>query len=347
MTSSGRLLGAAALIGPLVSAVAAPRAHADEPPVAPSPPVAVAPPPTSASDAEALFRAGRAAMRAGDVRTACDRFAASHAREPAAGAILNLAVCEEQLARWARARRHYQQFLDAVPPDDDRRARATQALASIAEKMPRLHVALAPGWAADAEVRIDGEPVDVRSGGGWVSLDPGDHLVSVSSRSAAATREVHVVGEAGKVLASLVIDTPPAPPPPLEALVAPAAADVRPTEARSTPVLRTVGVATIASGVAAVGVGVVFTIRTVQRKEDSDFGCMGTICTPAAAPIRQQAQTAGNIATVAAIAGVSLAAAGVTMYFLGRPAAVGPVARVRFVPVADPRGVGGALAATF
>jgi len=290
-------------------------------------------------------------MRAGDPRTACDRFAESQQLEPSAGVTLNLAICEEQLDRWSRARRHYEQFLEMVPDDDDRRARATRALSSLAARMPRAHVALAAAWSEGAEVRVDGDPVDLRSNDGWMSLDPGEHVVSVTSRSPPARREVHILAEVGKEPPSIVIDAPlpPARPAQTPTMAAPPVAVAgEPSAPAATPLLRKVGVVAMSAGVVAVGAGVFFSIRAVQKKQESDGGCdSGNMCTPQAAPTRREAQAAGDNATLATVVGLALAAAGATMYVVARPKTAHQHAHLDLLPSIDVHGVGGVLAATF
>jgi hypothetical protein len=52
--------------------------------------------------AEALFRAGRDALKRGAWAAACSKLAESQTLDPAAGTALNLAVCQEKLGNVAR-----------------------------------------------------------------------------------------------------------------------------------------------------------------------------------------------------------------------------------------------------
>src|SRR5262245_32765336 len=72
------------------------------------------------SQAEILFREGRAASRAGDWTTACAKFAESHRLDPAPGTRLNLARCEEVAGHPARALAMYRELARALAPDDER-----------------------------------------------------------------------------------------------------------------------------------------------------------------------------------------------------------------------------------
>ena len=83
--------------------------------------------------AEALFRAGRAAMDAGNPKEACARFAESQRLEPAGGTLLNLGECHEALGELASAWQAYVEASELLK--DDRR---TYALKKRGELEPRL-----------------------------------------------------------------------------------------------------------------------------------------------------------------------------------------------------------------
>lgn len=87
--------------------------------------------PVVESRAEQLFREGRAAMRADDFITAYDRFTESLELEETAGTLINLAICEHRLQRFASARVHYEAFLAQATPTDRRRELAEASLRSL------------------------------------------------------------------------------------------------------------------------------------------------------------------------------------------------------------------------
>ena len=68
--------------------------------------------------AEALFRSGREAAAAGDHGVACARFRESQRLQPAAGTLLNLAICEE----------HLRQLVEAFRASFSRRATARRSV---------------------------------------------------------------------------------------------------------------------------------------------------------------------------------------------------------------------------
>ncbi|HEX6272859.1 MAG TPA: hypothetical protein VFZ53_07465, partial [Polyangiaceae bacterium] len=69
------------------------------------------------------------------------------------------------------------------------------------------------------------------------------------------------------------------------------------------------------AGVVGLGIGTAFGLSAIsQNSESNDAGCKQNECTTEAAQIRKDAQAAGNVSTVAFIAGGALLAAGVVVY---------------------------------
>jgi hypothetical protein len=106
--------------------------------------------PVVESRAEQLFREGRAAMRADDFMTACDRFTDSLELEETPGTLINLAICEQRLRRDASARAHYEAFLAQATATDRRRALAEASLRSL----PTEGTAVDPSREADPGVAV-------------------------------------------------------------------------------------------------------------------------------------------------------------------------------------------------
>jgi len=301
--------------------------------------------PQTSSEAERLFREGRAAMRAGDLPSACARFAESQTIAFSPGTVLNLAICEDRIGKLRAAQRHYQAFLQAVPATDDRRDVANSALASLLQRMPRLQVKLAPEWPVDTEVMLDGEPLAVSDRESVTSPDPGVHTVSVRSISKNASREVDVdlVASAEPQYMTIGLIAPPEP----VAMSAPAREPEVLNPAPLTP-LRTAGLVTMGAGALGLGVGVAFVFRALAKKADSDQGCDGNACWPAAKEDRLAAMSAGDAATIAFFAGAALSGTGLVLYLWGRPSSIPPtIGSIRLTPAVSPSTAGGVLAGTF
>lgn len=78
------------------------------------------------------------------------------------------------------------------------------------------------------------------------------------------------------------------------------------------------GIGAMVSGLVGVGIGVGFTVRAVQKNNDSRNGCVGDSCDLAGMQARQEARRAGDNATVAIAAGAGLASAGAVAFLFGR-----------------------------
>lgn len=131
--------------------------------------------------AETLFDKGHEAMKAGDYKTACERFRESDRLEPAVGAKLNLANCEQQRGRYATSSQIFKLVLSQLPPSDDRVPIARERVKELEKKVPTVTFELVPGEYSDVTVK-EGELV-LRSASFGVPLqfDPGEHQFIVEA----------------------------------------------------------------------------------------------------------------------------------------------------------------------
>ncbi|MDP8999035.1 MAG: hypothetical protein M3O46_02880, partial [Myxococcota bacterium] len=105
--------------------------------------------------------------------------------------------------------------------------------------------------------------------------------------------------------------------------------------------LRYSGIAVGGLGLVGVAIGTIFGVRAIGLQNDSmhDCGAQTSICGPAGTSSRHDAQWAGNVSTVAFVAGGILLAGGVTMFVLGKPREARGIT-VRAVPLMSGREVG-------
>jgi hypothetical protein len=141
-----------------------------------SAPVAQAADPVTA---EALFLEGRRDADAGLYVLACAKFEESNHLDPAPGALLNLADCEEKRGQLARAWQHFRQLDDDLPASDERRPIAESRALILERRTPRLRVVLTSG--PMATVKRDDTVLGLASLGASQPVDPGRHVVVVSS----------------------------------------------------------------------------------------------------------------------------------------------------------------------
>lgn len=239
-------------------------------------PAAADPPSPASETADSLFWEGRRAADAGDFATACEKFAASLALERLAGAVFNLAHCEEKLGRVASAWRHYNEAVARMKDDDGRAAFARERIAALEPRLPRLTIRVEGPHPAGLRVTRDGELLAAAALGAAEPVDPGSHSVRVTA-DGRAPREVEVTIDEGRTLDLEVAPGPElAPPPPL-----------RPTAPRATAPLpdrpplsaqRTAGWTLIGVGGAGAVLGAIAGGMVLREKALFDSHCPDAAC---------------------------------------------------------------------
>lgn len=297
----------------LVIATSAATASANEPPK--SDPVV----------AEALFKAARALVDAGDHAAGCPKFEASLALYPSASTMINIARCREHEGKlasaWASYSRALAQSHTAQPSDRQRAldALARQAIAALEPRLPRVRIVVhqpPPGLT----VLRDGQELPPAALGQAIPADPGQHEVSVSAPGyRGETRSVLL--EEGKtatveVSLQLVITspTPAALPPRAAEPAAPAWAWI-----------------TGAAGVALTGVAVGFLVDDLAAISALRTRCRtdasGTRCDAGYDYAADNARKNRDVALMAAFGGAGLLALGAGIYGVARAKAGAPTDR--------------------
>jgi tetratricopeptide (TPR) repeat protein len=131
--------------------------------------------------AETLFDKGHEAMKAGDYKTACERFRESDRLEPAVGAKLNLANCEQQRGRYATSSQIFKLVLSQLPSNDDRVPIARERVKDLQQKIPTITFELVPGEYSDVTVKEGELVLRAASFGVPLEFDPGDHQFIVEA----------------------------------------------------------------------------------------------------------------------------------------------------------------------
>src|SRR5882672_3860083 len=237
--------------------------------------------------ADALFNAAKALLDGGQYVDACTKFAESKRLAPGLGVTLYLADCYERIGRTASS---WAEFLSAeglARQRNDKRADVARGRAQALEsKLDRLTIVVAPTLPqAGLQILRDGAAVSTDEWGLAVPVDPGDHVVVVSSPGhAARTIPAHVGPEAPT--ATVRIDrledsatpaptpssTPESAPVP-ESTPLPAPASASPSDPGATR--RWVGVGIGVAGVVGVGLGAVFGLgaKSKLNQSNSDGHC--------------------------------------------------------------------------
>lgn len=135
------------------------------------------------SQADALFAEGLKLKEAGKPKEACDKFGATLRLNPnAVGAILNVALCDEEGGKYASATRRFSQARD-LAREHDLKPELKAAEEHIQADEPfiaHLSIAFAETPPADAKIVIDDDviPIDRASD---ILVDPGTRTITVTA----------------------------------------------------------------------------------------------------------------------------------------------------------------------
>jgi hypothetical protein len=332
--------------------------------------------------AEALFNAGKALTDAGQFTDACGKFAESKRLAPGLGVTLYLADCYEHVGRVASAWTEFRSAEGLARERNDKRADVARARAQALEpKLNRLTIAVAPSIPKSAlQVLRDGVLVPEEELGQAVPVDPGDHVVVVSSPGhKMRSFDAHLGAETSTATVRVdSLDEPIAPapeptPPAMRSPLSPATSGSPPVTSESTPATsesastasasvsppppipgdrgasrRWTGLGVAGLGVVGLGVGSAFALLAKSKLDESNAGanppCDPTDhCTSNGLTIRKDAEGAAAVSTIAFVAGGIAIAAGIGLYVTAPRSSPGTGVVVAPIPLA---GGGGAMVQT-
>ncbi len=288
---------------------------------------------TNPKRAEAEFRAGLDAMKAGHVSDACKRFADADRLDKKVGYVVNLARCESKEGRLVPSRETWKRALElATQTSDARRSDVEKGLRGAEEDVPRVEVTLDRQTSA----QLDGTPIESDKLAAGAEIDLGKHALVFTKPGYATTRvefEAKRTGERVKLAAPvLAADAPPPvalvdsaaatadatrPAPANTAVTLAPPISIAPASAAATPWPKFVAVGLAAGGVSALGMGGYFALRASSKNRESVVACPANQCADEAGVIkRTEAREAADLATIAFVTGGALAASGVAVWLL-------------------------------
>lgn len=271
------------------------------------------------AQAEAAFDEGRALLQRGRVREACTRLEESQRLDPGLGTQLNLADCYERLGRLASAHALFVEVAAGsrrqgqAQREEVARARA----AALETKVSQLVIVVPAGAGPELHVERDGEELPAAEWNVLVPVDPGVHRVRAWGPGVGEWSAEVRVGEDGA----------------LHEVAVP----VDDARAFFAPLHRKIGLAAAGAGAAGVLVGSFFGLRAIAKKGDAErAGCDGRSCdTIESGALRDEARSAGDVATLAMGFGAAgLAAAAVLFWVVPDPDAEGVAGSARSAQVA-------------
>jgi hypothetical protein len=275
--------------------------------------------------AEALFDAGRKAMTDGDLSTACERFRESYRLDPAPGALLNLAVCEERRTRFARAWQHYRHVLEILSPSDERRAFVERHLKRVDANLAWVTLKFSADAPADVRVRQGGVVLTQASLGTSLPFDPGPvsfevaakgHKPNVVTATLRAGQRIEIVLEPGAPAREPPAVKPRAsiPPAPASRKVAPTSGDLVATQSPNGA--KTAAYIAIGTGAAALIASLVLGYGVIRAGETMESNCQtgstGLECGSAGLDAAKRARTLSLWSTISF--GVGAAGLGLGSY---------------------------------
>lgn len=334
----------------------------------------------NAAAAQSLFYEARALMKDGRYTEACPKLEESLKLDDGIGTRFNLADCNEHLGKVATA---WASFLDVAALSKasnqaEREKVARKRAQALEPRLPKLTIdvdavaAVQPGL----EVTRDGVVVGSAAWGTPTPVDPGSHKIVVRANAKQpweATVEA-VEGKTSRVAVPRELTPVAVAAAPTPAMTSTSAGLRAPSssslETSSTTTLtsqeqamtdfpppvveshastqRTVGWVITAAGIAGLGVGTGFGIRSLVKRNDSRDNCVGDLCNETGVKQRDQALNSGNIATYSVIVGGVALATGIILVLTtpsdhGSAAATKKhtlVGSIRAVPEASPYGGG-------
>ncbi len=264
--------------------------------------------------AQTLFDEGRKLMAKGMFADACPKLAESQKLDPGGGTQFNLSDCYEKMGQTASA---WAGFLEAASTaktmgQSDREKVARERAAALAPRLSKITITSASASMAGLEIKRDGTPVGRALWGTAIPVDPGPHVIEATAPGKKPWQTTaKVEGDKANVVVSIPpLEDAPAEAAPIQGTVA---ADVAPAGNGR----RTLGLVLGGAGIVGLGVGTAFALSAKAKKNDSLVNCPAgpNLCNQTGVDQRNEALSAGNVATVAAGAGVVLLAAGAILFF--------------------------------
>lgn len=270
--------------------------------------------------AEALFNEARALVVRGDYEHACPKLEESQRLDAGMGTLFNLADCWEHTGKTASAWAAFREVA-ASAKAAGQTARETDARARAAVLEPKLvtivvDVSPAASGSTSLVVKRDEITLGRAQWGSAIPIDPGKHVIVASAEGKRPWQTEVVVAEGARPVKVIVPGLENAP-------VAAAPAGLVTTEKqRDGSTQRTVGLIVGGVGVVGLGLGTFFGLRSIARHDEDQAHCdPNSACDATGVGLREDARDAGNLSTIAFIAGGALTAGGVVLYLTAPRAA--------------------------
>lgn len=313
--------------------------------------------PQAELEAEKLFLEGRALLRDGKSREACELLERSHKLVPTLGTLLNLGLCHRDCGHLSTAHDYYRQaeIKATLAGDTVRREFAHNEAATIASRRATLALRIPDDAGTELDVRIDDAQLPPDAWGRPMFIDAGEHRITVESRGQRTWEGSVVIVDGDKHVVVLPELSPPgmssvkvphselpAPesghtPEPKSSAVA-LSSPPKPRTGLGTT--RIVALSVGGAGVVALGASAVFAIAAQSSYDGTTEACRKKpgdtdTCSNSAVRERENAMAHAARSTVFAVAGIAAVAGGVVLWFVGGPSDSESRERVSLSPGGD------------
>jgi hypothetical protein len=266
------------------------------------------------ANAQTLFETGVALLAKGDFVEACPKLEESQRLDPGIGTQFQLARCYEGQGRVASAWILYMDVADAAKTggQGDRERVARQKAESVAARLPRLQIDVAPS-SRRAEVKRDGEIVGAPQWGAAFPVDPGKHVVT-ATLAGFKPFEVTVEAKEGataRVAIPELAALPRTEAPPAASAATPVTSSP-PVEPKRAGPQRTIAVVVGGAGVVGLGVGLVLGLSAKSKYDGAS--CPDGRCAQPDYDTRSDAIKTANLGTIVGTVGLVAAGAGVVLW---------------------------------
>jgi hypothetical protein len=250
--------------------------------------------------AEKLFDEGHALLVQKRWAEACEKLSASEALAPAGGTELNLGECFDALGKTASAWGAYRKAAAHARAAHATAAEtiATQRASALEPRLRRIVLDVAPQ--EDLELRVDDAAVARDAWGEGLPVDPGAHVVTATRPRTSGFRWTGTITTEDVVVRVPLLLEPPPPAAPAR-FFAP------------------LGGALLGTGVVAVGIGLGLGAHVLSLNAEAEAACPtpSACASPAAVDAAASARDFALASTVLVVAGATVAAAGIVLFFVG------------------------------
>ena len=273
--------------------------------------------------AQQLFDSALADAEAGNLPSACPKFLASHAADPKASTLLNLASCYEKNGQTASAWGAFREaeVLARKVGRADWETNARSHAEMLEPKLVRLTVQVPePSRVPELVVTRDGARLTVGEWGVAIPVDPGEHVITASAAGRVRWESRTTVSGASAAVAVPVLELLPV------QEVAPTPSLSGPDKAAREPTswwtpMRTTGVVVAGVGVVGLVTGAVLGLVANGKYDDARARCADGSrgCPPGAVADSDSAYGMATGATVVFVVGAVAAAGGAALVLLSTP----------------------------